>query len=63
MCEASAYILKAGKEELLLEDIDVMRPEGDQLFLRNVYGEQKIVKAKVREISLVAHRIILEPTD
>ncbi len=60
MCEANAYLLKGGKEELLLEEVDVMRPEGDQFFLRNVYGEQKTVKANLKEISLLEHRIVLE---
>lgn len=63
MCEASVYLLKEGKEELFLEDVDILRPEEDQFFLRNVYGEQKTVKAKVKEISLVAHRIVLEATE
>lgn len=63
MCEASAYILKGEKEELFLADVDVMRPEGDQIYLRNVYGEQKTIKATLKELSLVDHRIILDPKE
>ena len=60
MCEANAYLAKDGKEELLLEAVDVVENEGDQVRLANIFGEQKIVKAKIRSMSLVNHRILLE---
>ena len=60
MCEASVYLSHDGKEELILEDVDILRPEDGQLYLCNVYGDQKIVKARLKEISLVNHKIILE---
>ncbi len=62
MCEASVYLLNGDKEELFLADVDIMRPEGDQIYLRNVYGEQKTIKANLKELSLVEHRIVLEET-
>jgi len=60
MCEANAYILKEGKEELVLEDIAILRPEPEGLYLQNIFGEQRRVKARIRELNLVDHRIILE---
>jgi len=60
MCEANAYIYKNGKEELYLEDVDIMRPEEGKIFLKNLFGEQKIFDGGIREISLVKHKIILE---
>jgi len=60
MCEATAYILKDGKEELVLEDIALLRPEGEGLYLQNIFGEQKRVKARIKEMNLLDHRIILE---
>ncbi len=60
MCEANAYILKEGKEELVLEDISILRPDQDGLYLQNIFGEQKRIKARIRELNLVDHRIILE---
>jgi predicted RNA-binding protein len=60
MCEANAYIYENGKEELYLENVDVMKPEGGKLFLKNLFGEQKIFEGEIREISLLRHRIILE---
>ena len=60
MCEANAYIYKNGKEELYLEDVDIMRPEEGKIFLKNLFGEQKLFDGNIKEISLVKHKIILE---
>lgn len=60
MCEASAYLIKDGKEELFLESVDLIEPEGDRLKLVNIFGEQKIIKAKIKRMSLVNHKILLE---
>ena len=60
MCEANAYLVRQGKEELVLEDISILRPEADGLYLQNIFGEQKRVRARIKELNLVDHRIILE---
>ena len=60
MCEANAYLLKEGREELVLEDISILRPEQGGLYLQNIFGEQKRIKARIKELNLVDHRIILE---
>lgn len=60
MCEANAYLLKEGKEELILEDISVLRSEKEELYLQNIFGEQKRIKARIREMNLLDHRILLE---
>jgi len=60
MSEANAYIYKDGKEELYLESVDVMRPEEGKIFMKNLFGEQKIFEGEIREVSLLRHKIILE---
>jgi predicted RNA-binding protein len=60
MCEANAYILNNGKEELYLESVDIMRPEEGKIFLKNLFGEQKVFDGDIKEISLVKHKIVLE---
>lgn len=61
MCEAAAYILKEGKEELVLESVDILESEGSQIKIVNIFGEEKKIRAKVKALSLVDHKIILEP--
>ena len=46
MCEANAYLVKEGKEELVLEDISILRPEKEELYLQNIFGEQKRIRAR-----------------
>jgi predicted RNA-binding protein len=61
MCEANAFFFRDGEEELLLEGVDVVQPEEDgQYRLINIFGEQKIIKAKLKGMELVNHRIIFE---
>lgn len=60
MCEANVYLLKDGKEEIFLEDVDIIRPEDGKYYLRSVFGEQKMVDAEIKSISLVNHKIVLE---
>lgn len=60
MCEANAYIYKDGKEELYLENVDLMRPEEGKIFMKNLFGEQKIFEGEIKEVSLLRHKIILE---
>jgi predicted RNA-binding protein len=60
MCEANAYIYREGKEELYLEDVDTLIPEGKAILLRSLFGEEKIFEGRLKEISLLKHKIILE---
>jgi len=61
MCEANAFLLREGKEELLLEGVDILQPEGDGKYrLVNIFGEQKIITGKLKEMNLVNHRILFE---
>ena len=61
MCESTAYILKDGKEELFLESIDVLENMDGHVKLISMFGEEEIVEARVKTLSLVDHKIILEP--
>jgi predicted RNA-binding protein len=60
MCESSAYLIKDGKEELLMESVDFLKPQGDRILLKSIFGEQTIVEARLREMDLTGHRIVLE---
>ncbi len=60
MCEANAYFFKNGKEELILEAVDVLENEGDEVRIANIFGEQKTVRGRIRKMSLVDHKIYIE---
>jgi predicted RNA-binding protein len=60
MCEANVYIDRDGVEELIMENVDVLEPQAGKLFIRSIFGEQKILSNRIKHISLVNHKIILE---
>ncbi|MEK6672976.1 MAG: CooT family nickel-binding protein [Nitrospirota bacterium] len=60
MCETNAYVIKDGREELFLDNVDILKAEGSRVYLRNLFGEQKTFEGRVKEISLMKHRIVLE---
>jgi predicted RNA-binding protein len=60
LCEANAYLRKDGQEELFFEAVDKVIPQEDRLVLEDIFGRRKIIKAKIAELALVDHKIILE---
>ncbi len=60
MCEVNAYVLKDGGEELCLESVNIARYEDGKIFLKNLFGDQKVFEGYIKEVSLVKNRIILE---
>ncbi len=60
MCEASAYLIQDGKAELILESVDTVDNEDGEISMCNIFGEQRRVKARIKSLSLVDHKILLE---
>ncbi|MCJ8499326.1 CooT family nickel-binding protein [Desulfatitalea alkaliphila] len=62
MCEANVYMEQNGREDLLLASVDVIEPQADgSLRMVNIFGEQKVVRAAIKCMCLVDHRIVLAP--
>lgn len=60
MCEASAYLIQDGKEELILENVDELHKEGEMIKIVNLFGDQKVLEAHIKMISFVDNKIVLE---
>ncbi len=61
MCEANVYLVdENGIEVLILDSVDKVIPNNDEILLKNIYNERKTVRARIKEMKLVEHRIILE---
>ena len=60
MCDLKAYGIKNGREELLLESVNLVLAEGDEVVLRSLFGEEKRVRGAVKEVSLARNRIVVE---
>jgi len=64
MCEANVYLEVAGHEELFMESVDMIHPETDgRLLIVDIFGDQKIIQGKIKHISLLNHKILLEKTE
>lgn len=60
MCESHAYVLRNGKEEKVLDDVTLLKPEAGSVLLRNLFGDEVRIKGKVEEIRFMDHKIILK---
>ena len=61
MCEANAYVSHRDKDELILKSVDVIEPQDDGGFLLvDIFGNQKIIRARLKRMNLVDHKIIFE---
>ena len=60
MCEANAYLIESVEETLVMENVDVLRPEGNGIYLQDIFGGQRTIKARIKEMNLVDHKILLE---
>jgi predicted RNA-binding protein len=60
MCESTAYIVINGKEEEVMEHVDFLQNQEGKVKMVNLFGEEKVVQGRVKSLSLVDHKIILE---
>jgi len=61
MCEANAYMVTNGQEEQIMESVDIIEPEEDDTWrLVSIFGDQKIVKGRIKRMNLVDHKILFE---
>ncbi|WP_425803719.1 CooT family nickel-binding protein [Desulfitobacterium sp. Sab5] len=61
MCEANAYLKEGEEETLFMESVDVIEPYGNGLKLIDIFGKQKFLRARIKDMTLLNHRILLEP--
>jgi predicted RNA-binding protein len=62
MCDLKAYVKINEHEELLLEAVNSLRAEHGEVFVRNLFGEEKKVSGEIREVSLALNRVIIAQT-
>ncbi|MEW6545939.1 MAG: CooT family nickel-binding protein [Bacillota bacterium] len=60
MCQSRVVTFREGQEYVVMDDVVTVRPEDGHLFLEDLYGQQKRIRARIRELQLMDHRIIVE---
>ena len=61
MCESSVYIIDKDGEKLVLENVEMVEAHDGKLSLVDLFGEKKEIKGRVKSLSLVDHKILVEP--
>ena len=62
MCEANAYMVEDGEKRLIMEAVDTVDPDGENAWrLVGIFGDQTVVKGRVKAMRLVDHMILFEP--
>ncbi len=59
MCQTTAYVVEDDREVLLLQDVVSIRPENGSLRVVNLFGEEKTVPGRIKQIDLLAHKILI----
>jgi predicted RNA-binding protein len=59
MCQTTAYVIEGDTEVLLLQDVISVHPENGTLRMINLFGEEKIVPGRIKQIDLLAHKILI----
>lgn len=60
MCESQAYLLTSAGEEKIMNNVVFVKPENGKVYLEDLLGEQMIVDGEIKEMKLIAHKIIIE---
>ena len=62
MCLSKAYVGRDGKMELFFEEVAFLEIEKGKIMLKTLFGEQKQVRANIKEINFLDGKIFLEDT-
>jgi len=60
MCQSRVVTVRGGQEEVVMDDVVTVRPQDDHLFLQDLYGRQKLIRARIKELQLMDHRVVIE---
>ena len=60
MCEATAYLIKDGKEEKILESVDKVEILDDEIKMVNIFGEQKMIRARLKSYNNSQGKLLFE---
>lgn len=63
MCMATAYLRQGSGRERVLEEVAYLQLDGGTVLLKPLLGEQKRVRATIREIDFLSSTILLEPAE
>ena len=61
MCDVNVFVVKNGVEEKVLENVDLIEEVAEGMRLVNIFGEEKMLKAKMVCYNNSEKRMIFQP--
>lgn len=62
MCEVHVYLKKDGTEQKLIESVERVEASGNQVTLKNIFGEEKTVTGTITLFDSNQNKILIEPS-
>jgi len=61
MCIATVYIDDGKQTEVIMQDVTSVESTQDGLLITNILGEDKLLRASIKNIDFVKHSVALTP--
>lgn len=59
MCLSKAYLIKNGKEQLILDSVCNVRMEEGEIVLYDIIGETSSVRGIIQDVDLIRNTIVI----
>jgi predicted RNA-binding protein len=60
MCEAAVFLVTQGAEKEVMKEVVTLEVTDDHLFLGDILGDRIELKARIKNIDFLEHKVILE---
>ena len=60
MCESLAVKVVGDSEEVIMENVARLIPEGDKVILEGLFGDKLEIKGKVEKVDFMGHKIYIK---
>jgi predicted RNA-binding protein len=61
MCDINVFVVKNGVEEKVLENVDLIEEAAEGMRLVNIFGEERMLKAKMVQFDNSNKRMLFRP--
>ena len=61
MCDTTAFVVRGGVEEKILESVERVELEGAEVTLTNIFGERQTLTARLRLFDNSEGKLLFEP--
>ena len=60
MCEAAVFLVTQGAEKEVMKEVLTLEVMDDRLFLSDILGERMELKARIKNVDFLEHKVVLE---